>query len=153
MKYKVHWQELWKRLTVYMSVAIAIPVSFVFVARFFATGMDIDKTFEHITLPQLPLIYVGIVLLSAIFAFLVSLAFKLATITIENDTISGRNYWFLKNTIPLSKITELDTFSSNGIEAIVANGGIYGKVYISTYTENLDDLLDVLDSYMEDSNA
>ncbi|UHQ54974.1 MULTISPECIES: hypothetical protein [unclassified Microbulbifer] len=149
MKYQVDWIGLGKKLTKFMSMAISIPVTFVFIARLFASGFNLEKTFEHVALWQLPLFFLGIFAFSAVFGFLIAAAFRFASIRIENENLIGRNYWFLTNSIPLSEIKELYPFSNNGIEAVVASAGKHGKVYISTHTENLEDLIEFIESKME----
>lgn len=148
MKYPVNWIGLGKKLTKFISIAISIPLIFVFIIRFFTSGFNLDATFEHMAIWQLPLFFLGIVAFSAIFSFLISAAFKFAYIEIENGNLIGRNYWFLKNSIPLAEITELYPFSNNGIDAVVASAGRHGKVYISTHTENLQELLAFIESKM-----
>ena len=151
MNYPVNWIGLWKKLTKFMSFAISIPVLFVFIIRFFTTGFSFDKTFEHVAIWQLPIFILCIVLFSAAFGFAISLAFKFAQIKIENDNLIGRNYWFVTKSIPLSGIKELYPFSNNGIEAIVADAGSHGKVYISTYTVKLEELVELIESKMQGS--
>ncbi|WP_237060373.1 hypothetical protein [Microbulbifer sediminum] len=149
MKYQVNWIGLGKKLTKFMSMAISIPVAFVFIARLFSSDFNLEKTFEHVAIWQLPLFFLGIVAFSAVFGFLIAAAFKFAYVKIENGNLVGRNYWFFKNSIPLSEINELYPFSNNGIEAVVASAGKHGKVYISTHTENLEDLIAIIESKME----
>jgi len=151
VKYQVNWIGLGKKLTKFMSVAISIPVAFIFIIRLFSSGFNLDTTFEHVAIWQLPLFFLGIVTFSAIFGFLIAVAFKFAYIKIENGNLIGRNYWFLKSSIPLSDITELYPFSNNGIEAVVASAGEHGKVYISTHTEKLEELIAFIESKMEPS--
>ena len=151
MYYPVNWTGLWKKLTKFMSIAISIPVVVVFIIRSFKTGFSIDNTFEHVAVWQLPLFFLGIVAFSAVFGFLIAIAFKFSYIKIENGKLIGQNYWFFRNSIPLSAITELYLFSNNGIEAVVANAGKHGKVYISTHTVNLEGLIAVIKSEMETS--
>ena len=54
----------------------------------------------------------------------------------------------LKNTIPLSDITRLTNFSSNGINAIVVNSKKHGKIYILEDTDRLNELLGLLKPYL-----
>ena len=54
----------------------------------------------------------------------------------------------MKNNIPLSDITKLTNFSSNGINAIVVNRKYHGKIYISEHTARLAELLGLLKPYM-----
>jgi hypothetical protein len=153
VKYKVLWKNLWKKLTKFMSLAISIPVSFIFVIRFFKNDMSVEKTFEHISLIQLPLFFIGIIAFSAFFAFLIAIIMRLASIKITDGNLIGRNYWYFKNTIPIHAISKLYPFSNNGINAIVADAGIHGKVYISTHTENFDELIEYLEKSSGAGNA
>jgi len=145
VKYKVLWKNLWKKLTKFMSLAISIPVAFIFVIRFFKNDMSIEQTFEHISLAQLPLFFLGIIAFSAFFAFLISFMIKFAAIEIKDGNLIGRNYWYFKKSIPITSISQLYPFSNNGIEAIVADAGGHGKVYISTHTDKLDELIEYLE--------
>ncbi|GHB79760.1 hypothetical protein GCM10008107_31470 [Psychrosphaera saromensis] len=153
MKYNVLWINIWKKLTKFMSLAISIPVSFVFVIRFFKNDMSVEKTFEHITLIQLPLFFLGIIAFSAFFSFLIAILIRLAAVEIQDGNLIGRNYWYFKKTIPIHAISQFYPFSNNGIEAIVADAGVHGKVYISTQTENLDELLEYLEEGSGAGNA
>ncbi|WP_441002806.1 hypothetical protein [Pseudocolwellia agarivorans] len=153
MKYKVLWKNIWKKLTKFMSLAISIPVSISFVIRFFKNDMSVDKTFEHITLIQLPLFFLGIIAFSALFSLLMAIFIRLAAVEVQDGNLIGRNYWYFKKTVPIHAISQFYPFSSNGIEAIVADAGVHGKVYISTHTENLDELIEYLEKSSGAGNA
>src|SRR4051794_32171889 len=60
-------------------------------------------------------------LFSTLFAFLISQWFRLAAITVGDGVIQGRGFWGTKNRIPLSDITKLTRFNSNGIRSIVVH--------------------------------
>ena len=107
--------------------------------------MSIETTFEHISLTQLPLFFLGIVVISITFSFLIAILFKFAAVEVKGDYLIGRNYWLLKKQIPIKSIEQFYPFSDNGIDAVVADAGSYGKVYISIHTEKLDDLLTFLE--------
>ena len=149
VKYKVLWKNLWKKLTKFMSLAISIPASLIIVIRFFKNDMSVEKTFEHISLIQLPLLFLGIIAFSAFFSLLIAGLIRLTAVEIQGGNLIGRNYWYFKKTVPIHAISQFYPFSSNGIEAIVADAGVHGKVYISTHTENLDELIE----YLEESNG
>lgn len=151
VNYPVDWTALWRKLTKFISFAISIPLTFVIVINFFKTGFSLDKTFEHIAIWQLPIFFLAIVTFSAVFGFLIAISFKFAHITTEDGKLIGRNYWFLKNSVPLNAITKLYPFSNNGIDAIVASAGKHGKVYISTHTVDLDELIAFIESEMKAS--
>lgn len=146
MKYPVLWTKLWKKLSKFISLAISFPVALLFIVRFFKNYMSLDKTFEHVTIAQLPLLFLGIVAFSVAFSFLIAFMFKFAGVEVKGDYLIGRNYWFFKKQIPIKSIEQFYPFSNNGIEAIVADAGSYGKVYISTQTDKLDELLAFLET-------
>jgi hypothetical protein len=147
MTYQVNWKKLWKKLTKFMCISILIPVIVLLIFYIIKFG-SLDNFFAHITILDLSYILLGIVAFSTFFSFFISIIFKFATITVTNGYLTGRNYWLLKKTIPISSIVELYPFSHNGIEAIVVNGGKHGKVYISTYTENLEALILFIKTHM-----
>ena len=149
MRYPVLWINLWKKLSRFMSIAILLPVSLIFIIRFFKNDMSIETTFEHVSMAQLFLILLGIILFSVLFSFLIAISFKFAAIEIKDEYLIGRNYWFFKTKVPINAIEKLYPFSNNGIEAIVADAGSFGKVYISTHTDKLEELLE----YLESSNG
>jgi len=147
--YPVKWKQKFKVLAVYMTVIISVPTLFFMVYHFISKGFDYEKTFEQLSLPGfLALLFLGVPLFSIIFAFLVSQFARIASITIAGGKITGRNYWMLKNTIPLSDITRLTNFSSNGINAIVVNSKKHGKIYILEDTDRLNELLGLLKPYL-----
>ncbi|GEA11131.1 hypothetical protein [Alteromonas sp. KUL49] len=144
MKYEVLWKELWLTLTKFMSLAICIPLIFVFVVRFFKSDFSLEVTFEHISILELPLFFGGFIGFSAAISFLIALYIRASAVRVEGGYLVGRNYWCFKRQIPVKHISQIYPFSNNGIEALVADGGVYGKVYISTHTKNLDKLLEQL---------
>ena len=145
MKYPVLWRNVWSHLTKYMSLAISIPVLFVLIIQFFKNDMSLEKTYEHVSLLQLPLLFIGIIVTSSIFAFIFSLFIKFAAVEVRDGKLIGRNYWYFRKSIPMSSITQLYRFSNNGIDAIVADAGIFGKVYISIHTDKLNVLIEYIE--------
>jgi|SRR3990172_8689399 len=104
--FPVNWQRLFKSLTIFISLAIDVSLILFIVIRFISMGFDYSKTFGHASLfGFMPFIIVYIPLCSGIMAFLISQFLRIAVITLSDDKITGRNYWGLKNTIPLSDIT------------------------------------------------
>ena len=147
MTYQVNWTKLWKKLTKIMSLSILIPGIFLLIFTIIKLG-SLDNFFAHFPVIELSFVFLGILAFSTLFSFVIAIIFKFATITVSNGYITGRNYWLLKKTIPISSIVALYPFSNNGIEAIVVNGGKHGKVYISTYTENLEALILFIKTHM-----
>jgi len=148
MTYQVKWKALWKSLTVYMSVTIIVTVSAILLFRYLNSGFDYTETFRHISIQGFAGLLLGCWVFSGVFALLISVWFKIAHITIDNGYIQGRNYWGRKKAIPLNKLQSLDSFSCNGIDAVVANGGSSGKVFIYLQTEKLDEIVEILESHL-----
>jgi len=149
--FPVEWKRLFKSLSVFISVAILVPVTLMMLIRYVSSGFDYGKTFEHVSLPMALLFLVFIPIVSAGFSFLISLWFRLATITLSNGEIHGRNYWGIRNRIPLNDITKLTSFRNNGINAIVVNSQYHGQIYISDKTARLPELLTILRGYLPES--
>lgn len=146
--FRVQWQRLFKSLSISISVAIVAPVLLMMGFRFLFLGFDLGKTFEHISPPVFLIVLLCVPLFSSALAFLVSQWFRLASITVSNGTIRGRNYWGVKNQIPMTDITKLTRFSDNGINAIIVHSRYHGKIYISDRTERLKELLELLETYI-----
>lgn len=150
--YPVRWQRVFASLTKVITFLILVPLVCMMSLRYVMHGFNYAKTFEHVSLPGFLLVLACVPLGSAVFAFLIAIWFRFAGITLTDVAISGRNYWFLKNRIPLSDITDLSHFSSNGINAFVVHSCYHGKIYISDMTEDVDELLTLVSSYLPDSD-
>lgn len=143
MKYRVLWKKTWKKLTIFMSIAISIPLAITMFGRYREVG-TYGKTFEYLSLLESVVFVVGF---SAGVSLIISLFIKLSAIEIKDGHLIGRNYWYFKRRIPIPKISSIYPFSHNGVEAMVADGGLYGKVYIPKQTENLSELIELLENY------
>ncbi|GAA5441883.1 hypothetical protein Misp06_00044 [Microbulbifer sp. NBRC 101763] len=148
MKYEVNWKELWSSLTKYMSLTIIFSVTAMLLVRHVSSGFDYGETFKHLTpLGMLGLI-VGCWLFSAFFALIIAFWFKLAYVTIKDGVIAGRNYWGRKKSFPLSQLKSIDSFSDSGINAVVANGGKRGKVFVYYQTEKIEEIVKILEAHL-----
>ncbi len=148
MKYEVRWKDLWKSITKYMSLTIIFSIAGIMLVRYIFSGFNFIETFKHVSLLGAAGFILGTWFFSAVFAFLIAVWFKLAYITIKDGVISGRNYWGRKRSFPLSNLQSIDSFSDNGINAVVANGGSHGKVFIYHQTENIEEILRILESHL-----
>lgn len=148
MTYRVRWEELWRSLTAYMSLTIILTVGAVTGIRFVFSGFDSDLLFKHLSLLGYVSLFLGIWVFSAVFSLIVSSFFRIASITIRDGSISGRNYWWRKKVIPLDSVISLEPFSSNGIDAVVVDGGSHGKVFVYLYTEKLDQIVRLLEAHL-----
>jgi hypothetical protein len=146
MKYEVRWRDLWASLTKYMSLTIIFSVVGVLVVRYIASGFNYVETFKHLSLLGAVGLILGCWLFSAVFAFCIAIWFRFAYITINEGVISGRNYWGRKKSFPLKHLESIDSFSNNGINAVVANGGSFGKVFIYYQTERIQEILELLEA-------
>jgi hypothetical protein len=142
--FPVAWLQVFKSLSIHITIAILVAVTAIMAIRYVTSGFDYAKTFQHVTPSVILLVLLGTSVFSMILAFLIAMFMKFAAITIREGAIHGRNYWYWKGRIPLSDITELSTFSNNGINAIVVHSKYHGKIYISDKTERLEELLEIL---------
>ena len=142
--------RLFKSLSKYMSFSMAVPILFVFGYRYVSSDFDYEKTFEYMTVQGFLIILFCIPVISVLFSLVAAIWYRLATIVISNGEIHGRNYWGMRNRIPLRDITELTTFSSNGINAVVVNSLDHGNIHISNETQRLEELLLILDGYLSE---
>ncbi len=143
MKYEVLWIKTWKKITIFMSLAISLPLSFTLFSRYREFG-SYEKTFEHMSLIEAIVFVVGF---PSAFSLLVALFIKFAAVEVKDGYLIGRNYWYFTKRLPISNISNIYPFSHNGVEAMVADGGIHGKVYIPKQTKQLDELVSFIENY------
>lgn len=144
--FHVQWRRFFRSLTTFMTIAIAIPVILVCVFRLVRLGWD--EAFAHTSPIAFILILLGIPVFSAICALPFAAWIRLASVTVTETDVIGRNYWGWKSRIPLSDIHGFERFSSNGINAIVVTSGKHGKIYINEHTECIDELVTLLSTYI-----
>ena len=148
--FPVNWQQLFKSLTIFISVAIDAPLMLSIAIVFIWTGFNYSRTIGHASLNDfLLLFFVYVPFFSGIISFLISQFLRISIITLSDGNIAGRNYWGLKNTIPLYDVTEVTRFGNHGINWIVVNSKNHGKIYILEHTERLHELLDLLTPYLK----
>lgn len=148
--FPVNCQRLFRSLTIYMSFAIIVPVTLIMVIRLVSSGFSYAKTFENMSPMAFISIFAFVPAICGSFAYLISLWYRLATITISEDSIQGRSYWGRKNRIPFHDITKLTPFSHNGIRATVVNSKNHGQIFISDMTVRLPELLTFLEEQLSD---
>ncbi len=106
------------------------------------------EAFRHISLLGFLLFVPGTVLFASVVAITIAMCVKSMAITLTDDHIEGRNYWGLKRRIPLTEIAALAPFNSGGINVVVVSSKHHGKIYISVHTANLEELLELLTTYL-----
>jgi hypothetical protein len=148
LSFKVQWKQLWKSLTIYMSIAIVVPSGF-FVAFTWVTK-GYDETFRHVS-PQMGLLGIPVIIVVFCGAFSLGLALpcRMMSVRITDLHLEGRNCWGIKRRLPLDEISSMTRFDSNGYRAMVVSAGKHGKVYILDQTENVQDILSLLATYLE----
>jgi hypothetical protein len=146
--FKVRWLDLWKSLSIFMVIAISIPLLITFGIKFMANGFEYSKAFPK--LPPLGFleIFLGICVFSIFFALMIAVWFKMASITVSSEYLQGRNYWGFKKRIPLTDISSFSYFSNNGINSIVVKSKYHGSVHIYEHTERRDELMSFLSRYL-----
>jgi hypothetical protein len=142
--FPVDWIKIFKSVTLFMTIAILLGVLAAAIARLARLDFDTEKAFGHISLSLLIGVLLWIPLFSATLAFFIAYWFKRASITLSDSEIEGRGYWGFKKKIPLKDIKSLGDFSRCGIKAIVVASKHHGKIYISNYTEGLDEIVELL---------
>tara|TARA_R110000744_G_C18954705_1_gene516115 strand:+ start:39 stop:518 length:480 start_codon:yes stop_codon:yes gene_type:complete len=145
--YKVKWMLLAKCMTKQLFIPISLGFSAIMIVRFISLSFNVDETFKHITIPQIPLAFLCIFLFSGFFAVAISFLLKIAYVTIDNDVISGRNYWLIKRSFRMSDIEVAFPFSSNGMPVVVVDAGKKGQIYVPVHIENSDEIFNILDKY------
>jgi hypothetical protein len=90
-----------------------------------------------------------IYLFSLTFSYVISVFFKCAYVTIDDDVISGRNYWLFKKHFNLNDIENAFPFNSNGMPVVVVDAGKNGEIYIPIHIENSEELFGILDKYVK----
>ena len=149
LKYRVKWKALTFKLSKFMFVAMIAVVVFSLLVRAYKLDLNMTAVFEHIEVIQLPLYVVGLYLACLAFSALIRLCLSTTYITLSETTISGRNYWMCKRYVRLASIKRIYPFSDNGINAMVVDGGGDGSVYISTHTENYENLVEQMADWVE----
>ncbi|WP_441004602.1 hypothetical protein [Pseudocolwellia agarivorans] len=147
MKYPVNWQSLWKSLSIAFTRILCLGFIGFLAIEYISNDFDYEGTFKNIRPIDLPLWFLGFALGSICLAFLMAILLKLATIELSDNSISGLNYWYKRKTIPLNQIESLYRYNESGVKAIVVDGGEFGKVYISTHTNGLNDIINILSNH------
>ena len=117
-----------------------------FAFRYLTSGFDLNETFGNVSFLEVLGLIFGCWAFFAIFTFFIAFWLRCAHITIREGIISGRNYWVRKKSFPLKYLKSIDIYSANGVKAVVANGGSFGKVFIYYQTEKLHEIIEVLEA-------
>jgi len=149
---KVQWLKLWKSLSIYGATAIVVAITIGLFAALLKSGFDFGSTFGHLTSWKFILILPALCIALSVFMFPIAILVSLGKITIAGGSIEGRNYWMRKRRIPLDDITKLSLFNSNGIKAIVVHSKSNGTIHISYFTENLEELIDLVSMNLDAKN-
>jgi hypothetical protein len=145
--YKVKWKDLAWHMVKQLFIIISVGFTIVMLIRFVTLSFNIDETFKHVSLLKLPLIYLGIFLFSLFFGVAISFLLKCSYITIENNIISGRNYWLFKRHFGMKDIEKAFPFNSNGMPVVIVDAGKKGQIFVPIHIENADELFKELDKY------
>jgi hypothetical protein len=150
LDFKVKWKALWLHLSIYTSIAITAGIAIVVFIDAAKKDFDYELIFKHVSPIGLAGIIIGACAIVSIFMLLIALVCSLAKVRIENDEICGRNYWGFRKRFPLTDIESLSSFNNNGIECIVVRSRKQEKIYILKQTENIEDLMALLATYIEE---
>ena len=138
--FNIKWKEMCKSLTIYMTLAILVPVFIMVIIDFFSNGEE----GTNITLLEALGFITGVPIFCALVSLLIAQLARMSKVAIKEGYLHGRNYWGFKKAIPLKSIQSLDKFDNNGIEGVFANAGKEGKVFIYNQTEDLSVLMNII---------
>lgn len=147
MVYLVKWKELARHMTKQLFIIISVGFSVLMLVRLISLSFDIEETFRHISVVQLPLAFMCIFVFSLVFGLSISYLLKCTYITVENNTISGRNYWLVKRSFKMDDIEKALPFNSNGMPVVIVDAGKKGQIFVPIHIENSDELFRQLDKY------
>jgi hypothetical protein len=137
---------MWRSLTIYISLAVILPVALTFGVRALELGWP--EAFRHVAPVGVLVGAIAIVGLATFISLMVALWFRAMSVRLTDDFIEGRNSWCRKKRIPLRDITDLSSVSTNGIDAVVVSSAQNGKIYISVHTQHLPELTELLETYL-----
>jgi hypothetical protein len=70
------------------------------------------------------------------------------SVRLTDEFIEGRDFWGWKRRIPLTDITDLSGLILMGISSTVVSSSRHGEIHILNYTENLSNLIGILETYL-----
>ena len=149
--YPVDWKSLFKSLLLTTSLTIVGIIVLVFVVHFCISGFDYGQTFKYASPFSLLLILLAVPFACAPIVFLIAQWVRITAVSIEDNTLHGRNVWGFKNMLPLDDIVQLSPYSNQGINAIMVSSKNHGHILISDKTQDLPELLLFLNDYLPES--
>jgi len=114
----------------------------------FFNGDNCTPFFEDISSLTNIYLYIGFALFCGLSAFLLIAFIRSSKVSIKNDELFGRNAYGFKNVIPLKHIDFIHT-EKHFIEAIIVSAANYGEIYIHKRTQELDKLMEIIQSKMK----
>lgn len=148
-RYPLQWRALSWSLTKQLSTILIIVFIAIIGARFYATDFNLELTFKHIPLLELPIYLLAIFAFSGLVACLFCYLLRVTEIKISSDgIISGRNYWLFKRSFHLKCIEAAFPHNSNGIPVWVLDAGKNGQIYVPVHVEGFDRLQDRIKPYL-----
>ncbi len=148
MRYSVQWRALIWPVMNGASLSLIVSVVGMQVIRYLFPTLSCSKAIEKLSFLEFLGFFFGAWLIVIVLSVLVVSIYRAAHITIDNDVISGRNFWLRSVSFPLSNLQSIESFSYAGLDAVVANGGSFGKIYIFHQTENIEEIVDLLVSHL-----
>ncbi|SKB04828.1 hypothetical protein SAMN02745166_04118 [Prosthecobacter debontii] len=143
--FPIRWFSLWKSLMKHIFFALvgAGVAGLVIVGVSSLLGFSRQPTeppADALSSSEIAWIIAGFLAGIPCLTFLIALAMKSYSVVIKDDVLIGPNFWGRKKQIPLSDIVSMHTFYNNGINAVVAKSRQGTEIYISEYTERLEEL-------------
>ena len=138
-KYPINWKNEWLKLSKLVLKLFLFFVIGLFLIKSYKTGLIIDNVFEFVV------IYLkvssGLILCCLIIASII----RLTAVSISQSEIRGLNYWGIRKTIPFKDIKEINSITLvTNKDVIIVRSHNNGEILISKSTNNLDELLNIL---------
>ena len=151
LSFKVRWKPLWRSLTIYMLIALVGKIALFVALAWVTKGYAV--TFRHVS-PQMGLLGIPIVVvICGTLSLGVALLCRMMSVRITDLHLEGRNYWGIRRRLPLAEISSMSRYDWSGYRATVVSAGKHGKVFILDLTENVQDILSLLTTHLENNEG
>lgn len=150
LKYEVLWIDFWKNQSKIAILSVTIMSVGHFAYEYYKKGTI--TVYDSLSDAFITISF----LMSCLVAFIFVIAYWARTwwaIEITHEKLIGRDFWGRKKEIELSKISRLKTFYNAAGKFQIADAGKQGKVYISEYIKNFDEVISIIEGYISDKNA
>lgn len=151
LRFPVLWREVFRTFYVHLALVVSFSIVAITLARVITHGPE--EAFRSMTLFG---VIIGIPVAACVigvFSLGIALLFRTMAIRITSESISGRNFFGLTRSIPLTEITGVSLFVYKGVHSYVVSSTRNGQIHILKQTENLTEILRLLAIYTPNAIA